>query len=428
MNGVNIPTSGQFGLYIDVIRIIDNPVSEAPGTGPGAESTWPPDASGLNCAGAAGTACEPAAAIPSPATWGNGTIDPTVGCQGVSITSQVGNIYTNNGLFNAPGYGLEPGISLTGSNIFSAYVQNTSIDTTGAPVAAQGVIASFKIANFGMPSNYGSWAIPGSEPGGSPIIGENPSTSPQNISASPTCGTSTNNNSPLCTISTGAWTLNAQEQAAYNTPATTHQCVQVTLDQAPGTGTNAIFLNNTATQNMNFATASTMERVAEISAKGYPLPAGMTDQLFDIGVTTKSETLNSTSTVRGTNAGQISQLTWEAQGCRHLNNFILIGEKKIELCQNVGGFGFFVQHPSSVPVKQWTQGITGQNLVKVKNNVYTIHIPQNGVAQVTTKISPIESSIVVICGTNISSSAAIVLLIGLILVGLVVYRLLKGKW
>jgi hypothetical protein len=424
-NGLNIPASGTFGLYADVIRIINEAPTDQPGSGPGAESTWPSVAPGLNCNGTAGFACEPAAAIPAATTWGIATIDPNVGCQGVSVSTQVGNIYTNQGT-SITGYGTEPAISLTKPNIFSAYVQNTSVDHTGNPIAAPGVNATFKIANFGLPGPD-SWIIPGTESGGSPIAADNPA-GPLNIPAT-TCQSATNNNSPSCTISTGAWNLNAAEQATYNTPSTAHQCVQVVLDANPGNGTNVVFVNNTATQNMNFLApnAGPQSHIAEISAKGYLLPTGMADQAFDIGVLARTETLQQAREATTTQGGTPSQLIWEAHGCRHTNNFITILKQKIALCQSVGGFGFIAQATSATTLQQWSQSLTGSALTKVRDNVYSVHVPKDGVVQLTATIAQTSGSKHRFCGAKATGGAATFLMGGLFLVGLVLYRPSKNN-
>ena len=421
-NGINVPTSGTFGFYADIVRITNETPADAPGSGPGAESTWPSVAPGLNCTGNPGFTCEPAQGIPVATDWGTATIDPTVGCQGVSVTTQVGNIYTNHGT-SITGYGTEPAISLTQPNIFSAYVQNTSVDNAGNPIAAPGVNATFKIANFGIPGPN-SWIIPGTEPGGSPIANDNPA-GPISLPAT-TCQGAANNNNPSCTISTGAWNLNASEQSAYDTPSTLHQCVQVVLDANPGAGNNVVFLNNTATQNMNFLppTPGPMSRIAEISAKGYELPNGMTDQLFDIGVMARTETIKARDEAAVTNQGSSSQLIWEAHGCRHTNNFVTVLKHKIALCQSVGGFGFIAQANNATTLEQWAQSLSGSGLSKVKDNVYSVHIPKDGVARVTTTIAQVPNGPGKSghCGITHSSGAAIFLLSGLFLVGFVSYR------
>ncbi len=421
MNGIDVPLSGNFGFYLDVVRLINATPADPAGSGSGAESIWPTDAPGLSCGSP--SACEPAAALPMPSTWGNGTIGATSGCQGVSITTQMGpqasNIYTNQGM-SVTGYGTEPAISLTNPNIFYAYVQNTMVNPTGNPVVATGITATFKIANFGLPSPD-SWIVPGTEPMGSPIANDPiAGVSVPSSGVANSCQSGSNNMLPACIIHTGAWSLNAYEQGIY---AGTHQCVQVTLD-APGPGSNVLFLNNTATQNMNFGSASVMQRTAEISAKGYALPPGMTDQVFDIGVMTKIGTLESRSDATQTN-GVVSLLTWEAHGCRQTNNFVLVGKTKVQLCQNVGGFGYIVQHASATRITNWNQELTGPGLVKVKNNsnVYSVHVPQNGVVQVSTRIEPVEPGKGGIFGLGVGWW--LLILAGLIVIAFLIYRLVK---
>ncbi len=416
VNGVNIPTSGKFGFYVSVVRIVNELPISPPGSGPGAESDWPTDAPLLGCAGVSGISCQPAATLPPPSSWGNGTIDPTLGCQGVSVGSQIGNIYTNHG--TAPYGGVnEPVISLNNPNIFSAYVQNTMVDTSGNPVTAQKISATFKIANFGIPS-YASWAIPGSEPGGSLIAGD--PTPAQDIPAS-TCAGAANNFNPACTISTGQWTLNAQEVINYT--ANAHQCVQVTIDSTPGS--NTIILNNTALQNMNLATASTMQRAVEINAKGYPLPPNMTEQAFDLGLMTKSESVDSgSSDAAKTKEGTTTQLTWEAHGCRHTNTFVIVLERKIELCQNVGGFGYVVRHQGTAPLSSWSHKLEGAGVKKLSDNVYRISVPKDGAATLTTAIEAVErpNPIVNCCGKAKSPVTPFASFFGLLVIGLVTHR------
>jgi hypothetical protein len=392
-----IAATGTFGFYVNVFTFPNEPPTDPPGSVPTVPFWWPTDAPAIGAVGCNDpNTClftQPNT-LPSSDSWGTANINPTTACLGVSVGSQVGNIYTNHGMAvyqgaNEPVISRNPG----DQNIFSTYVQNTMVDINGTPVAAQGITATVKIYNFGLPPAYGLWIKPGNEPGGSPIAGD--PTAAMNIpssGAANSCASPMNNNSPACTISTGPWTLNAQERSDYDQPSARHQCVLVEIDSAPGN--NTLILNNTATQNMNFEPASKVERVAEISAKGYPLPPGMTDQKFDIGVMTKSETVDARQSYFGTNAGntkggQISQLTWEAHGCRHTNTFLYFRRKKIELCESVGAFGFIVHHDSATPV-DWNQTLTGSNLAKVRNNVYSIHIPKDGVAQVSTKIEAVE--------------------------------------
>ncbi len=414
-----IAANTNFGLYFNVLPIPNEPPTAAPGTQPAVPFAWPRDAPAL----AGGAICDDPQAcpftlantLPDASKWGNSTVNPTSACQGVSISSQVGNIYTNHGtaVYNGAN---EPVISRVpgDQNIFSAYVQNTMVDTGGNALVAKGIRATFKIANFGLPS-YASWAVPGSEAGGSPIAGD--PTLGQDIPATG-CTLATNNNSPACTISTGAWTLNTQEIADYGQAVAQHQCVEVEIDAAPGSG--ALILSNTAAQNMNFEPGSSVQRVAEISAKGYPLAHGMSDQFFDLGVVSRSEVLHSKPDASVNRGGAVSQLTWEIHGCRHTNKFILIREKRIELCESVGSFGLIVHHAASNPVLGWIQDLTGgTNLEKVKgrDNLYRIHIVKDGVSQVSTHIVPIDTGI---C-TKLRGGAMYLYPTGVVLIGAVLY-------
>jgi len=435
-NGLAIPASGAFGFYLNIFAFPNEPPTDPPGSVSAVPFAWPTDAPPIGAVGCSDPqTClfTQANTLPDHTKWGNVTINPATTCQGVSVSSQTSNIYTNHGTavyegVNEPVISRNPG----DQNIFYAYVQNTMVDTNGTPVIAQGISGTFKIANFGLPSPE-SWIVPGTEPGGSPIGGDPTATMNIPSSGSATaCASPTNNNLPACTLSTGPWTLNATEQAAYNTPATEHQCVLVQIDSAPGN--NTIILNNTAVQNMNFEPESTMmmKKIAEISAKGYALPAHMTDQSFDIGVMTKSEVLKpgpiaarTASSSAATQQNPTSQFTWEAHGCRHTNTFVTIRKKRIEICESVGAFGFVVHNTSATAVQSWTNDLSGPNLKKVKNNVYSIHIPKDGVAQVSTTIQVPQQRKG--CGDRNSPAAMLLLLVGVGSLGFMAYKRPRGN-
>jgi len=402
--GVVVPSTGTFGLYANVFRVTTGGVYE--------ESWWPPT-SGLyepGCApGSVVGGCTPDGQVPDPglvgaSPWGTSTVDPAQTCNGVSVGSQINDIFTDNTPNSK--ISLTPGVA----NTFHAYIQNTSVDGSGTPIIAQQVKATFKIANFGLPS-ADSWGMPGTLPGGSGL--SNNPTSPADIPAT-TCispGPPTGSTDPNCILSTGKWTLNSTEITDYSPSAATHQCILTQLDSTPGNNTTII--NNAAIQNMDFGLgASKFERVAEISAKGYPQRPPNADgtqnqgQLFDLHVITQQEVLNPGQTVstnkqpiaqtgkdRGKAEGQVvSRLTWVAHGCRHTGRFMLVDEKKIELCDPVGAFGYVVDHVGKAPVGKWNLKLTGPGLYAVqgKDNTYQINVPQDGVATVTTFAEPQE--------------------------------------
>jgi hypothetical protein len=126
-------------------------------------------------------------------------------------------------------------------------------------------------------------------------------------------------------------------------------------------GTNTVFLNNTAVQNMDFVNASAFKREAEISAKEYPLPPDKLDQVFDLRLTTREEVLRpdqvaatySQATAptygsRGKADRVISQLTWILKGCRRTGHYMTIKEQRLEICDGVGAFGYVIRHEGNV--------------------------------------------------------------------------------
>ena len=475
-----VPATGNFALYINVLRVVGGNYQQ---------SWWPPTAPVEGGCVNVGISCNPHSQTPTVGNWGASTVDPNpmLTCGGVSVGSQVNDIFTDNTPSSK--------ISLDNPNTFHAYVQNTSVDGSGNFIVAQKVRSTFKIANFGLPSlpswskvptgilailnitqtamNSGTatytWSLsPGS--GTAPTTGQTPLVTVTgtnngagifNVTDKPTTnwvgttsttgtfqvaglagtvtaaaetgqGTVTPNpatnptpykdipasactvtNDASCELSTGQWSLLPVQQTAYQSANQGHQCILAELDSDPGLGSNTTILNNAAVQNMDFGLgASTFERVAEISAKGYPPrppnPDGTEnkDQLFDLHIVTRQEILNSGQTASAYNQATaqtsqgggktegrvISQLTWVAHGCRHTGRFMFVDDHKIELCDPVGAFGYVVRHKGKAPVKNWNLRLTGSTLKAVpgRDNTYQVRVAQDGVATVTTLAEPKE--------------------------------------
>ncbi|MDQ1639057.1 MAG: hypothetical protein QOF62_2396 [Pyrinomonadaceae bacterium] len=292
---------------------------------------------------------------PSPSTWGTG--DYSGGCNGVSISPL--DITTNQTPTSK--------IATDAGNIFSVLVHNDSIDSTGAPIAANQVDATFKIANFGLTSPNMWTLVPA--PG-------NPTTG---LSTIPANGTNT--------LSTGTWTLSPTEITTYSTLNGGHQCILVELDSPAA---NTTFVNKSAWRNMDFGPASVFERPAEISGKGYePPPGGGSSYDFDLLVTTREERSAPNKTVMAAAGNQpVSQLTWIAHGYRHTGRYIVSFRKRYEIVEDVGAFGYIVQHAGEV--KAWLHELKGAGLEKIGENRYRIKVPQNGAVTVNTTIEAVE--------------------------------------
>lgn len=215
--GFGIPPVNYFGLYFAVFKINGGDFSYT-------ESRYPSDATLTGSP----FADLDAGATPITDKWGNATKGGAT-CNGVFFSSS--DIATNQIPSNV--------ISLNHANVFTVTVHNTSKNTGGADVPANGILATFKIANFGLGNQW------------SPIP------APNNPTPDPGVNIPANGSMP---ISTGQWL--PANPADYDTPATRHQCVLVELDSK---SKDTFFVNRSTWNNMNFqTTASPFDDVVTI--------------------------------------------------------------------------------------------------------------------------------------------------------------------
>lgn len=387
--GYNIPTSApfNFGFFFDVVRVDGN-------SGTASEFYWPPVSSNsMGCTGS----CFPDTSTPAVATWGFGTLDPAAACYGVSL--QPSAITSNH---NVDEIDATPG----NSNTFTAVPQNNSVDGSGNPIKASAVTAKFSIADFGLPANFTPL------PPGSPFAPVGPQDIPASSSAS---------------FTTPVWNITDPTEIT-NYTTNPDQCILVDLDsQAVG----VTFVNKSVKENMWVETASTVMKKAKISAVGYP-PQPSGQQQFDLHLLSHQEVCTPERTVKGqaaTTTGDggkgtvVSCLTWAMDGCRHTGRFITIANQKYETCEPVGAFGGIAQHTGTVAVAQWQNVFQGPNLTPPRDSkgVYKISIPQNTVATVTTQFTP-QETVKKNCFGQVVSGATFLLLPGMFLIGLLLYR------
>ena len=341
--GFGLPTGSDFGFYFNVMRVTTLMGSSAD------EKHWPvsPDSPDI--------LIDPTNTPPA-SQWGNAGLSGR--CNGVSIDSMD---ITTNQVPNSK-------IALNAPNNFSVLVHNNSLDSSGAPIAANQVNATFRIANFGLP---GPWDLV-------PAAGN------------PTAFTTTIPASGSQTITVGPWNLTAAEQVTYGAPNTDHQCILAELDS---NAANTTFVKKSAWRNMDFGTASTFVRNAEISGRGYePPPGGAGAYDFDLFVTTQEErNVPRDRTLAALSASQnvISQLTKVVRGFRRTGKFINIMGTRFEVVNQTGAFGFIVQHAGEI--KGWRNELTGGGLQKIADNIYRIKVPRNGAVSVTSTIEAIEA-------------------------------------
>jgi hypothetical protein len=339
-----IPANGNFGLYFNVLPVSGDLVPDHP---------WPPSTPTmidlLN--------------TPDVNTWGQGTV-AAVTCNGVYINPS--DIRTDNTPPNQ--------INLNTPNTFRATVHNTTIDGSGAYVAANDIRATFKIANFGLPSQW--QPVPATAPATNP-------TATTNINANSTADLTTN------------WTLTAAEQATYNTRR--HQCILVELESTAPAPEATVFSNKSAWTNMDFGTSSNFTFEPQIDPRGWKLAAPAQPHRLELFVTSQSDKLNredvrkwlqteDSSTraaavtavqaplqtaiswsnlkqlsyfpaphddnfrrfaelVNSSNPNvEVSQLTYLVHGCLRSGKFLKIHANNYELCERVSSYGSIVRH------------------------------------------------------------------------------------
>jgi hypothetical protein len=245
--GINLPSMGDFGLYMNVIRVTDSDNQQF-----AAELPWPEHAV-LSPGAVAGDILAPQENTPPPAQWGSGRMSGVHACNGVSV--YFGDI-TISHPDGSPALGSHD-ISTTVPNVFNVKPRNDAVNTAGTYIPAQGVRAVFRIANRGIPG-----------PGDWEQVAD--TTPPENLPAA------TPTDFGEATLSTSPWSPAPTDVPAYL--ANPSQCVLVELhSDTPGTE----FTRRSAWTNMRFvSTSSPFRERAEIGTRGYRLPQGDTVHEF----------------------------------------------------------------------------------------------------------------------------------------------------
>lgn len=313
-SAINFPPASDFKMFLDVFRV-DGLVASTP------LLQWPGNAP------APANFIELESATPPVASWGAGSFG-TGGCGGVNFA------WNDINTTNTP----TSQINLTGPNTFNVTLHNSSVDDSGAAISAKNIRATLKIANFGIPA-YGSWTQ---------VPSANNPTPSLDVPASSTA-----------TLSAGPWTLTPTQVTDYT--ARKHQCVLAELDSGDP---RTLFTNRSAWRNMDFGTASTFERTAEIGTKGYKLPREYKAHRIDVVAETEFRVIE-----RGDNEKRTqSELTWAFHGYRHLGRYVVINKKKFEVVEPVGSFGYIIRHaleegaPIPDPVSTWQLTVKGIEL------------------------------------------------------------------
>lgn len=227
----NFPNSSYFGFYTS---IAETDLAATNADDLVTEYTWP-----YNNETGDTNVISTITNLPQITVWGNASLSTSIG-NGVRISSS--DIYTNYGPSTI--HPVDP-------NTFYAEAHNNTLQS-GTLVTANSVRATFKWANFGLPSYSSFHLIP--------------------EDATPAAGNPTGYQSILATdtalYSINWQTQNQAERDFYS--ANRHWCVRVDLDS---TDPSTVFYDSSAQANMDFVEiASPFKANATIATKGYVLP------------------------------------------------------------------------------------------------------------------------------------------------------------
>jgi len=315
-----------------------------------------------------------------PWEWGKANKSNTAACNGVNLSN-----YSDIGTTNSPSSKIGYSASLPNmfKNTFYANVRNNS-EVNGVPKIAEDVQVRFRLANWGIPS-LTDW---------SDIQMSNP-TCP-NVQSNPTClkdivaGTSSSSGLETFNLE---WTVPDAEIPLYQ--AHEHQCLLAELDSR----SNTRITTKSTYRNMDFGTASKYIRPAEISARGYgQVPEGFVDQQFFLQVYTNEyaygggisfDTMKLKTLLNKKQFDEkkpVSVLNYIVHGYRYTGRIIIINEKKYDIVDPVGSFGYIISHQGLV--REWKHSLTGCEMIQSEQ--YRLSIPTEQKKTVVTEIEPVD--------------------------------------
>jgi hypothetical protein len=342
--------------------------------------------------------------IPAPDGWGRASFNNRPECTGVSITwagvgvrqppggpgaaiiSEIRRfdgaiLEANLAACNALPDGANSG-SNGPNNEFVAQPFNSLI------AAANGVFATFRLANWGIPAPQEFDKI------GSPSF----------------LGVS-NNPTATATISPGLtsdlvanWALTYKQSCQYK--FNPHQCIQVDIDS---NDPSVRFLKKSVQRNMDFVALSKFERTAYVGsewgkllgrdADAYRLAILVeTDRQFTRGSKPSADSCcnprfkHEELAAMAPDVPRAAQLAWIARGILIRDDLIQIGPRKYRKGTRAGDFGYLATHTGSF--YGWQTTFTGQGLVRSRREVgsYTLDVKRGRPMQLKTTLEALEKA------------------------------------
>jgi hypothetical protein len=215
-------------------------------------------------------------------------------------------------------------------------------------------------------------------------------------------------------------------------------------NSGPAIGPGLTFLNNSVLTNMDFVGASDFSRRAAIDIRNLkPIGAGDRDVFLYVQKTFMSATVDPQwkdafyrvfgspgnrpadplqSVTRGPTPQQIDQLmpSYRVYVFHDFGKKVTIGGKDFFIVHPQSGYGYYVMPHEDV--NYWATDIKGAT--QIAPDLYKISIPNNGIGHVTDTIrASVQPITVKHCGFHSGTGGAFFLFGGLLLAGLVTYRI-----
>jgi hypothetical protein len=220
-------------------------------------------------------------------------------------------------------------------------------------------------------------------------------------------------------------------------------------NSGPAIGPGLTFMNNSVLTNMDFVGASEFSRDAAINIQGLaPLSAANRDvylyvqttnmpsialtlwkDLFNkfFGAPTDRNPDKTRETLARMSAVEISEVvpSYRVYVFHDAGKKVIVNGKDYLIVHPQSGFGYYVLPHADV--NAWVNSLQGAT--KIAPDLYRISVPNNGVAHVKTTIQAVEIPPINNggCGSKHGAGAALFLLGGILVIGLIVYRPRKSK-
>lgn len=355
------------------VVVVQYPLLCNPGTGGTCEMTHPSAGPTL-----------PTAVPSSAGLWPAIQTGTTGDCEGIELMrdlvgsddgTTMGVVPGTSVSYELPGRTLE---ALSGSSLRAGFHNDTT-----AALSTGSVTADFRIANWGI--NYADWdqATWDLVADDVPLAG---SVDPGAYAGAPSQGA-----------------IQSPPYTAGSVPSNPHQCMHVKLDAVPGTGSAANFKVDSVYRNMDFVSASVMQRPADLDLSTRGLAAGQSNNpVYLIVRTHNMPSVAMCEELKGDlegcyvpNTDEDPEAVWDELPTYTVHGFVDSGARvnlpddpQVPVLTPMGAYGYRVQHEG--PIGGWEHRLEGAAPLQPYEDVYYLEVGEGMVASVVDTIRVID--------------------------------------